>query len=247
MSKLSTLIRNYKSKKKISCITAYDASMAKFLESQGIQIILVGDSLGQVIKGHNSTHSVSLKEIIYHARCVKAGVRKSILMVDLPKNTYSSKRQGLNNSTKILDEKLADIIKLEVHDNLEIVEYLINKGVPVCAHLGLLPQSIYGKSGFRKYGKQKEEANMLINNARKLDTIGAKIILLECVDNNIARKISNECTCPVIGIGSGHKLDGQVAVIYDLLGISFNKISSLSKNNSKHIEKIIKNTVNRNR
>ena len=240
MSKLDKFLKNYQKGKKISCVTAYDASMSKFLESQDINIVLVGDSLGQVIKGDKTTHNVSINEIIYHTNCVMSGINKSLLMVDLPKNTYDTKKQALYYSKKVLNETHADIIKLEVKNNIDIIEYLIKKNIPICAHLGLLPQSIKSRSGFRKYGKTLKEANSIIKNAVSLNTLGVKMILLECVDIKLSRKITNNISCPVIGIGSGPYVDGQVAVIYDLLGISFNKISSLSKNNSKYIEKIIK-------
>ncbi len=240
MSKLDKLLKYYKEGKKISCVTAYDASMSKFLESQDINIVLVGDSLGQVIKGDKTTHAVSIEDIIYHTKCVMSGINKSLLMVDLPKNTYDSKKQALYFSKKVFNETQADIIKLEVKNNIEIVKYLINNNIPICAHLGLLPQSIKSKAGFRKYGKTSREANSIIKEAFSLDAIGVTMILLECIDNKLSRKITNMISCPVIGIGSGSHLDGQVAVIYDLLGISFNKISSLSKDNSKYIEKIIK-------
>ena len=240
MSKLDKFLKNYQKGKKISCVTAYDASMSKFLESQDINIVLVGDSLGQVIKGDKTTHNVSINEIIYHTNCVMSGINKSLLMVDLPKNTYDTKKQALYYSKKVLSETHADIIKLEVKNNIDIIEYLIKKNIPICAHLGLLPQSIKSRSGFRKYGKTLKEANSIIKNAVSLNTLGVKMILLECIDTKLSRKITNNISCPVIGIGSGPYLDGQVAVIYDLLGISFNKISSLSKDNSKHIEKIIK-------
>tara|TARA_B100000900_G_C20541794_1_gene700799 strand:- start:459 stop:1199 length:741 start_codon:yes stop_codon:yes gene_type:complete len=241
MSKLDKFLEYHKKRKKISCITAYDASMSKFLESQGVNIILVGDSLGQVIKGKNNTHDVTFDEIIYHTNCVKSGINKSLLMVDLPKDTYNTKKQALYYSNKILCETKADIVKLEVKNNINIIKYLVDKGIPICAHIGLLPQTIKTKSGFRMYGKTFNEADSLMENALSLDNMGVKIILLECVDNKLSQKIAKTIKCPVIGIGSGNYLDGQVAVIYDLLGISFNKISSLSKDNSKHIEKIIKN------
>jgi len=240
MSKLDKFLKHYQKGKKFSCVTAYDASMSKFLESQDINIVLVGDSLGQVIKGDKTTHNVSINEIIYHSNCVMSGINKSLLMVDLPKNTYDTKKQALYHSKRVLSETHADIIKLEVKNNIDIIEYLIKKNIPICAHLGLLPQSIKSKSGFRKYGKTLKEANSIIKNAISLNTLGVKMILLECVDIKLSRKITNNISCPVIGIGSGPYVDGQVAVIYDLLGISFNIISSLSKDNSKHIEKIIK-------
>ena len=240
MTALDNLLKSYRNGTSLSCVTAYDASIAKYLETQGVNIILVGDSLGQVIKGDKSTHNVSFEEIIYHAKCVTSGTNKATVMVDLPKNTYNTKSTACKNSKKLINNNLADLIKIEVNsDNLDIVKYLVQKNIPICGHLGLLPQSVKNKSGFRKYGKTKKEANSIYNNAIFCDEIGAKIILLECVEVALARKIANTCSCPVIGIGSGLGLDGQVAVIYDLLGISFNKITSLTKKNEKVINKVI--------
>ncbi len=245
MSKLEKLLKNYKKGKSISCITAYDASISKFLDSKNISIILIGDSLGQVIKGNKTTHNVTLQEIIYHSKCAMSGINKSLLMVDLPKNTYNTKRQALYNSQKVLDETHADILKLEVSNNIGIIEYLIGKDIPVCAHLGLLPQTVKNKLGFRKYGKNPSEAASIMNKAASLDYMGVKMILLECVENKLSKKITSLTNCPVIGIGSGPNLDGQVAVIYDLLGISFNKISSFTKDNTKYFDKIIKDFIKR--
>lgn len=244
MTTLDNLLKSYKKGTSLSCITAYDASIAKYLEEQGINILLVGDSLGQVIKGDESTHNVSFEEITYHAKCVASAAKKATVMVDLPKNTYNTKLSSFRNSKKLIDNNLADLIKIEVHyDNLDIVRYLVKKNIPVCGHLGLLPQSIKNKSGYRKYGKTKNEANLLYDNAISLDNMGVKIILLECVENTLAKRITNACTCPVIGIGSGLGLDGQVAVIYDLLGISFNKISSFTKENELAINKVIRSFI----
>ena len=240
MTALENLLRSYNNGTAISCVTAYDASIAKYLETQGINIVLVGDSLGQVIKGEISTHNVSLEEITYHAKCVTSGIKKAVIMVDLPKNTYNTKLSAFKNSKKLTKNNLANLIKIEVNsNNLDIVEYLVQKNIPVCGHLGLLPQSVNNKSGFRKYGKTKREASLIYNNALLLDNMGVKIILLECVEAKLARRIANACSCPVIGIGSGLGLDGQVAVIYDLLGISYNKISSLTKKNEKVINKLV--------
>ena len=240
MTALDNLLKSYRNGTALSCVTAYDASMAKYLETQGVDIVLVGDSLGQVIKGDKSTHNVSLDEITYHAKCVSSGIKEATVMVDLPKNTYNTKLSAFNNSKKLKKNNLADLIKIEVDsNNLDIVEYLVQKDMPLCGHLGLLPQSVKNKTGFRKYGKTKREASMIYNNAILLDKMGVKIILLECVEATLARRITDTCNCPVIGIGSGYGLDGQVAVIYDLLGISFNKISSLTKKNEKVINKVI--------
>ncbi len=241
MTALTNLLKSYRKGVMLSCVTAYDASIAKYLETQGINIVLVGDSLGQVIKGDKSTHNVSFEEIIYHAKCVTSGTKRATVMVDLPKNTYNTKSIAFKNSKKLINNNLADLIKIEVDSyNLDIVEYLVKKNIPVCGHLGLLPQSINNKSGFRKYGKTQREASLIYSNAMSLDRMGVKIILLECIENSLAKRITNSCSCPVIGIGSGLGLDGQVAVIYDLLGISFNKITSLTKKNEKVMNKVIR-------
>ena len=150
----------------------------------------------------------------------------------------------MKNSKKLIKNKLSDLIKLEVNsDNINILEYLVQKNIPICGHLGLLPQSVKNKSGFRRYGKTKREASVIYKNAMLFDKMGVKIILLECVEPTLAKRISNACSCPVIGIGSGLGLDGQVAVIYDLLGISFNKISSLTKKNEKVINEVIQTFI----
>lgn len=240
MNKIRRLLTNYQNGKKISCITGYDASIAKYLEASQVDIILVGDSLGQVIKGEKSTHNVSLDEIIYHTSCVRSGITDTILMSDLPKNSYTTKLQAHKNSKKILSNNLADIVKLEIDtNNVEIAKYLADKKIPICAHIGLLPQSIYRKSGYRKYGKTKNEANKLFNLAMELDQAGVNIILLECIDNKLSKKISINSNSPVIGIGSGQGLDGQVAVIYDLLGISFNSIDQFTSGNTEIIDRQI--------
>ncbi len=158
MKKSNQLKKLYLSKKNISCITAYDATFSNFLDRLGIDIILVGDSLGQVIKGDNTTHRVSLDEIIYHSKCVKSGIKSAMLMVDLPKDTYATKDQAYINSKNIIHECKADLIKIEVDDdNLDIARYLVSKNIPLCGHIGLLPQSIKSKKGYRKYGRKKKK------------------------------------------------------------------------------------------
>ena len=161
-------------------------------------------------------------------------------MVDLPINSYNSKSKAYKNSHKFISTKLADLIKIEVDtNNLDIVKYLIKKNIPLCAHIGLLPQSIKSKSGYRKYGKSKHEAKQLYDLAVSLDELGVELILIECIDNSLAKKISQNCSSPVIGIGSGTGIDGQVAVIYDLLGISFNKIDAFLINDKTSLDKQI--------
>ena len=170
MKKNNRLKKLHLGEKNISCITSYDATFSNFLDRLGVDIILVGDSLGQVIKGDNSTHRVSLDEIVYHSKCVKSGIKSAMLMVDLPKDTYTNKNQAYINSSKIMYECKADLIKIEINaDNLEIASYLVSKNVPICGHIGLLPQSIKSKKGYRKYGKTKKEADLLYRSALHLD------------------------------------------------------------------------------
>jgi 3-methyl-2-oxobutanoate hydroxymethyltransferase len=246
MKKSNRFKKFHLGEKCISCITSYDATFSNFLDRLGVDIILVGDSLGQVIKGENSTHKVSLDEIIYHSKCVQSGIKSAMLMVDLPKDTYTTKNQAYINSSKIISECKADLIKIEVDDNnLDIASYLVSKNVPLCGHIGLLPQSIESKKGYRKYGKKKKEADLLYNYALNLDDMGTDLILLECVDETLAKRITEACKAPVIGIGSGSPLDGQVAVIYDLLGISFNQIPSLTSSVNPSLTSVIKNFINK--
>ena len=246
MKKNNRLKKLHLGEKNISCITSFDATFSNFLDRLGVDIILVGDSLGQVIKGDNSTHRVSLDEIVYHSKCVKSGIKSAMLMVDLPKDTYTNKNQAYINSSKIMYECKADLIKIEINaDNLEIASYLVSKNVPICGHIGLLPQSIKSKKGYRKYGKTKKEADLLYRSALHLDEIGTDLILLECVEEDLAKKITAACKAPVIGIGSGNLLDGQVAVIYDLLGISFNQIPSLTSSVNSSLTSVIKNFINK--
>jgi 3-methyl-2-oxobutanoate hydroxymethyltransferase len=246
MKKSNRFKKFHLGEKCISCITSYDATFSNFLDRLGVDIILVGDSLGQVIKGENSTHRVSLDEIIYHSKCVKSGIKSAMLMVDLPKDTYTTKNQAYINSSKIISECKADLIKIEVDDNnLDIASYLVSKNIPLCGHIGLLPQSIESKKGYRKYGKKKKEADLLYNYALNLDDMGTDLILLECVDETLAKRITEACKAPVIGIGSGSPLDGQVAVIYDLLGISFNQIPSLTSSVNPSLTSVIKNFINK--
>jgi 3-methyl-2-oxobutanoate hydroxymethyltransferase len=246
MKKNNRLKKLHTSQKYISCITSYDATFSNFLDRLGVDIILVGDSLGQVIKGDTSTHKVSLDEILYHAKCVKSGIKSAMLMVDLPKDTYATKNQAYKNSKKIIHECKADLIKIEIDDdNLDIAGYLVSKNVPLCGHIGLLPQSIKSKKGYRKYGRNQKEADSLFDSALNLDQIGTDLILLECVEESLAKRITEACKTPVIGIGSGNLLDGQVAVIYDLLGISFNQIPSLTSSINPSLTRAIKNFINK--
>ncbi len=208
----------------ITSITAYDASFAKFFDDLGFDIILIGDSLGEVIKGDKNTHNVSLKEMIYHAQSVSNVVNKSYVIADLPKESCSSHRKIISDSVKLFNTTRIDMIKIEFNTkNIGTIKRLNDKKIPICTHLGLRPQCVKRKSEFRIYGKSKKERSEIIRNAILAEQLGAKIILLECVSNNVVKELKKLLKIPIIGIGSGEMCDGQIIVSYDLLGISFNK------------------------
>ena len=223
MNKTKKKLRTYRdSGQQISCITCYDSSFSKILSDANIDIILVGDSLGMVIKGETNTHSVNMEEIIYHTRCVSKNKKNSILMVDMPINSYSDSVNALKNAKAILENK-GDIIKIEYKDeHQDILKQLISQEIPVCAHLGYLPQFSSSKKDIKIYGKDTEERSKILSQAKILDDMQVDLLLLECVDPNLAIEITKSTKAPVIGIGSGDKCNGQVQVLYDILGISEN-------------------------
>lgn len=232
MRKIS-LKKIYSLKKKhigITSITAYDASFAKFFDDLGFDIILIGDSLGEVIKGEKNTHNVSIKEMIYHARSVSNAVNKSYVIADLPKDSCSSNRKIISDSIALFKNTKIDMIKIEFNEkNIDIFKKLNNKKIPICSHLGLRPQLISKKYEFRIYGKTEKEKSEIINNALLAEKHGAKIMLLECVSTTVVKELRAILKIPIIGIGSGESCDGQIIVSYDLLGISFNKLPKFIK------------------
>ena len=223
----------YSLKKKhigITSITAYDASFAKFFDDLGFDIILIGDSLGEVIKGEKNTHNVSIKEMIYHAQSVSKVVNKSYVIADLPKESCSSNRKIVSDSIALFKNTKIDMIKIEFNEkNIDTFQKLNDKKIPICSHLGLRPQFISKKCEFRIYGKTGKERSEIIKNAMLAEKYGAKIILLECVNATVAKELRTLLKIPVIGIGSGESCDGQIIVSYDLLGISFNKLPKFIK------------------
>ena len=247
MSKIKKILSEYvNSNRQISCVTCYDSSFAKILSDSGIDIILVGDSLGMVIKGETNTHSVTMQEIIYHSKCVAKNKNSSILMVDMPINSYIDEESAIKNSQEILKSNV-DIVKLEYKDQHKIIiEKLISNDIPVCAHLGYLPQFFSELEDVRIYGKSDNEKNKIFNQAKILDDIGVDVILLECVESDLAKEITNISKTPVIGIGSGDYCNGQVQVLYDIIGVSENppKFSTNFLQGSKSVEEAIKKYKN---
>jgi 3-methyl-2-oxobutanoate hydroxymethyltransferase len=194
-------------------------------------MLLVGDSLGMVVQGHDSTVPVTMEDMIYHCRLVQRGSQKALLVVDMPFMSYSTPEVALNNAARLMREGQAQMVKLEGGAWLgETVRLLTERGIPVCAHLGLTPQSVHQLGGYRIQGRAEKEAERLFKEAVTLETAGASLLVVECVPSTLATEIASTLTIPVIGIGAGSACDGQVLVLYDMLGITPGKKPSFSKN-----------------
>ena len=226
MSRLNlTHIRKMKQEQnKIAMLTAYDASFAHLLEQAGVDVILVGDSLGMVVQGQESTLPVTVDEIIYHTRNVVRGSQSVFVIADMPFMSYSNHDQAITNAARLMAEGGAQMVKLEGGAVIaDTVKQLTERGIPVCAHLGLLPQSVHRLGGYRVQGKNDDAAQRLIDDAKALQNAGADMVVLECIPAALAKKITQELTIPVIGIGAGTDCDGQVLVLYDMLGLTIGK------------------------
>ena len=206
---------------KIAMLTCYDASMTVQCEQAGVDVLLVGDSLGMVVQGHDSTLPVSMDDMLYHCRLVARTRQRSLLAVDMPYHSYDNKQQALANARRLVEESGADMVKLEGGEAIiDIVRYLTEQGIRVCGHLGLLPQSIRELGGYKVQGRNQAAAEQMLQDARTLQEAGAEMIVLECIPAALAQRISAAIDIPTIGIGAGCDCDGQVLVIYDLLGIT---------------------------
>ena len=230
-----TTLRNYKNKgERFSTITSYDACFSHFICQAEIDVILVGDSLGMVLQGKDSTVPVTLDEMVYHTQCVKNGILqnqnfKPLLMSDLPFMTYGSESQALASSTALMQAG-AEVVKLEGGSWLNpIVEKLSQRGIPVCVHLGLTPQSLHKLGGYKVQGKDDQQAELIFQDALAAETAGAEILLLECVPQNLAQKITESLQIPVIGIGAGRHTNSQVLVLHDMLGLNPGKPAKFVK------------------
>ena len=215
---------------KITAITAYDASFAEVFSVQGVDAILVGDSLGMVLQGHDSTLPVTVDDICYHVRCVNAGNKGSLLIADMPFMSYATPEQTWGNAAKLMQAG-ANMGKLEGGEwLLETIKGLNTRGIPVCAHIGLTPQSVNIFGGYKVQGREEEQAQQIINEAIALEKAGAQLMVVECVPSSLAKRLSDALTIPVIGIGAGPDCDGQILVMHDVLGISTGYIPKFSKN-----------------
>ncbi len=221
MSKIRKIL-NKKNKSKIVCLTAYSKNISEEIDKY-VDITLVGDSLGSVLYNYSSTRKVTLTEMINHSKSVRLGVKKSLMVVDMPFKTYTTKNIALKNAKKILKETKCDAVKLEGGKKIiKQVEFLIKNKIPVLGHLGLLPQSVKGK--FKSKGKTTQEIKQLMSDALLLQKTGVFAIVLECVKTPIAKQITKDLKIPTIGIGSSVHCDGQVLVTDDLIGLNQTKI-----------------------
>lgn len=222
MSRLNlTQLRKMKVQRdKIVMLTAYDASFSHLLEQAGVDVILVGDSLGMVIQGQESTLPVSVDDMVYHTRNVIRGSEKAFVIADLPFMSYSNVEQAIDNAARLMAQGGAQMVKLEGGEVVtDIVKKLTERGIPVCVHLGLLPQSVHRVGSYRVYGRDSDEAQQLVDDAKRVQSAGADMLVLECVPKELAKHITADADIPVIGIGAGSDCDGQVLVLYDMLGL----------------------------
>ena len=206
---------------KIACLTAYDASFAALLDTAGVDVILVGDSLGMVIQGRDSTVSVTMDDMIYHSQCVTSAVRQAFVIADMPFMTYTSVQQALENATDLIQLGGVQMVKLEASvRQASIVQEMSECGIPVCAHLGLRPQYIHKLGGYSLQGNDEKSSEDLLRSAESLQAAGADMLLLECIPGALARRITDQSSIPVIGIGAGQDCDGQILVLHDVLGVT---------------------------
>ncbi|MFC3533593.1 3-methyl-2-oxobutanoate hydroxymethyltransferase [Vogesella facilis] len=216
---------------KIAMLTCYDASFATLLDEAGVDILLIGDSLGMVMQGEDSTLPVSMPEMEYHTRCVVRGAKRAMVLADMPFGSYQeSPAQGFANAARLMQAG-AHMVKIEGGAFMaDTVRFLVQRGVPVCAHIGLTPQFVNTFGGYKVQGKSESDAERLLADARALADAGASLVLMECVPATLAARISAEIGVPTIGIGAGPDVSGQVLVIYDVLGVYPGKKARFVKN-----------------
>ena len=206
---------------RIVCLTAYDASFATVMDAAGVDLVLVGDSLGMVVQGHASTLPVTVDQMVYHSAAVARGLHRAVLMTDMPYQSYATPQRALDSAARLQAEGQASIVKLEGAGHvLDAIEFLTARDIPVCAHLGLTPQSVLKLGGYRVQGRDAEAAQRLREDARRVAEAGAELLVLECVPASLAAEITRDIAIPTIGIGAGPDCDGQVLVMHDLLGVT---------------------------
>ncbi|HQW80589.1 MAG: 3-methyl-2-oxobutanoate hydroxymethyltransferase [Rhodanobacteraceae bacterium] len=226
------MLRQFKQDgRKIVAITAYDASFARLADDADIDVILIGDSLGMVVHGKRSTLSVTVDDIIYHARSVARGSKRALRIADMPYATYPDPKTAFAHAARMIGEGECAMVKLEGGGPvIESIRYLVDREVPVCAHLGLTPQSVLRLGGYKVQGRGDAAAQALRDAARAAQVAGAEMLVLECVPSPLAAAIQADLAIPVIGIGAGAQCDGQILVCYDVIGISSGRRPRFVKN-----------------
>lgn len=228
---LSTLHKMTQDGDKITMLTCYDASFAALLETAGVETLLIGDSLGNVLQGHETTLPVTLRDIVYHTACVARGAKRAFIIGDMPFGTFQlSPPETFRNAAEIMAAG-AQMVKLEGGAAMaETVQYLVARGVPVCGHLGLTPQSVHQLGGYKVQGRQQSDAERLIEDAKLIEEAGAGMLVLEAIPSSLAKQVSDVLTIPTIGIGAGVDCDGQVLVLHDMLDVFPGKKAKFVKN-----------------
>ena len=217
---ISKLLAMHGDGEKIAVLTAYDSTMSALLNRCGVEVILVGDSLGNVVQGHTSTTPVTIEEMAYHTECVARTNTQAFLIADLPFASYGDPMQALESSAELMRAG-ADMVKLEGGTwQIDVIQYLVERSVPVCAHLGLLPQSVHLLGGYKVQGKSKDAANHMLEQAHACEAAGAQMLVLEAIPSALGEMITKSLRIPTIGIGAGPNCSGQVLVLPDMLGIS---------------------------
>ncbi len=227
---ISKLLTMRAEDEKITMLTAYDSTMSALLNRCGVETILIGDSLGNVIQGHSSTTPVTVEQVAYHTECVARANSHAFIIADLPFASYGDPVQALDSAAELMRAG-ADMVKLEGGDwQIDIIQYLVERSVPVCAHLGLLPQSVHILGGYKVQGKSKDAASLMLEQAIACEQAGAQMIVLEAIPSSLGRLITESLSIPTIGIGAGADCSGQVLVLQDMLGISPGKPPKFVKN-----------------
>ncbi|MFW6380260.1 MAG: 3-methyl-2-oxobutanoate hydroxymethyltransferase [Halorhodospira sp.] len=205
----------------VACLTAYDYGFAAACERAGVDLVLVGDSLGMVVQGEETTLPVTVEDVVYHTRCVARGCRRALVVADMPFMSHADTETGLYNAGRLMKEGGARMVKLEGGaEQAALVERLAENGIPVCGHLGLKPQRVHKLGGYRVQGRAEAEAAAMEADARALEAAGADLLILECVPAALARHLSAQLSIPVVGIGAGAGCDGQILVLHDVLGVT---------------------------
>ena len=230
--------------KKIVCLTAYDYPTARLLDEAGVDVILVGDSLAMVVLGHDSTLPVTLDEMLHHARAVRRGTKHALVVADMPFGSYhSDTAESLRNAVRFVKEASVEAVKVEGGERrLELIARLTEAEIPVMGHIGLTPQSVNALGGYRVQGKTVDSAEQLLRDARAVEAAGAFAIVLEAVPRELVTQITRELRIPTIGIGAGPDCDGQILVVHDLLGLTFDATPKFARKYA-NVGEVISNAV----